>query len=462
MALAWCYLFGFLGWLGATPGLVVGLATYSGVPLARSWLLVGLLCAYLAVPYGLFGYLHGRFQWLRHPLGPLHAAACLTLLLSWFPSPLPVGPAHSLTAYPVLVQLLDLGGEPLLLYVFILANWLAANLLLRLRDAKRLALSLGSLFSLCAFVIAYGSYRLHQYHVAETAGGPGRFVQVAAVQPNLTLPKEDSEQPGDPVEQLLQMSNQVLAKHPDIDLVIWPETPKSLDCSKRSTSRRRIGKTASATGTPFMINCEREVPSGGNYNTALLMESASDVRFYNKHMLFPFAENVPGESFLPILRKLAPGAGRYVPGNNVTVFALAGGWRAAPTICYEIMFTNHVRKLMTQGGEVLLNQSNDAWFGQSRIADFMIASGTMQSVAYRVPMVRVSNSGNSLVVKASGELSPGTRTPSAVATTFAYSVFIPAKRSPYAVIGNAFLYVLTLIWSFNLWRGKRGKIRIAE
>lgn len=452
-AMALCYLFGVLCWLGSIPGLAVGLAAYSGLPTSQSWLYVGLLCAYLALPYGVFGYLYGRFQWLQQPEGKVHTAGCLTLLVSWFPSPLPVGPAHSLSTYPLLVQLLDLGGEPLLLFVFILANWMMVHLLLLIQDIRELIKTLGSLFFLSLIVIAYGSYRLHQYHNAERSGIQGRIVKVAVVQPNLSLPRESSEQTAESVDTLLQMSARLLADHPDVDLVVWPETPKSLECSRQSISRRRVGMAASESGIPFMINCMRHAPRGGIYNTALLIVDEHDVSFYDKHKLFPLAETIPWESLFPILRKLAPKAGHYIPGNDINVFTLADGWRAAPSICYEIMFSSHVRKFISQRGEILFNQSNDAWFGHSRIADFMIASAILQSVAYRVPLVRVSNSGNSLVLKASGELLSESRT-SNVATAFTATIFIPVQRSPYAKFGNVFLYLLTLVGCANLLRQK--------
>jgi apolipoprotein N-acyltransferase len=307
--------------------------------------------------------------------------------------------------------------------------------------------------------VFYGSYRIQQYHEEEQSGWSGRTIEVTAVQPNIPLPKTNSQPQINTLDLLLRMSIRVLKDHPDIDLVVWPETPKSLECLRRSTSRRRVGKIVSEYGVPFLINCIRRTPFGGNYNTALLIDGINDMSFYNKHKLFPFAENIPLEESFPMLRKLAPSAGNYIPGNNINTFTLSDGWRAAPSICYEIMFSDHVRKMVAHGGEVLLNQTNDAWFGQSSIADFMVASSILQSIAYRIPLVRVSNSGNSLFLKASGELSPGTRTQNTVTTTITSSVFIPAKRSPYAAIGNLFLYLLTLITGVNLWRGKKGSLQ---
>src|SRR5712664_1708622 len=67
----YAYACGLLGWLGSTGGLTSGLSSYAHVTSTESLLLVSFACAWLAVPYGAFGLLYGKFQWMQGPGGAL-------------------------------------------------------------------------------------------------------------------------------------------------------------------------------------------------------------------------------------------------------------------------------------------------------------------------------------------------------------------------------------------------------
>src|SRR4029077_5972268 len=73
---------GFGGWLGATSGLIAGLSEFAQVSLAKSAIVVGLVCAWMALPYGAFGFLWASCRWMDRRYAALKRAACLTLLVS--------------------------------------------------------------------------------------------------------------------------------------------------------------------------------------------------------------------------------------------------------------------------------------------------------------------------------------------------------------------------------------------
>ena len=91
----YCLLFAFLGWFGSTRGLTVGLSSYLQLSGPEAIFYTVVFCAYLSLPYGLFGFLYGTCQWMARPMGVLSTASCLTVLVSFFPSPLPFSLAHS-------------------------------------------------------------------------------------------------------------------------------------------------------------------------------------------------------------------------------------------------------------------------------------------------------------------------------------------------------------------------------
>jgi len=457
-SLAYSFVFGFFGWFTSTRGLAIGLSSYME-PSSFVEVLLYLVAfsAYLAAPYGLFGLSYGVFQWMKYPMGSITTAACLTVLVSCIPTPLPVTPAHSLYVFPVFIQILDLGGEPLLLFALCLFNWLFVDLILRIRRHQSLKRSVASMLLLCALVTAYGHFRLNQLHQEEADGDKARIITVAAVQPNIPLPGRPDARPEEltnPLGTILGMSEDVLAANPDVELVVWPETPITIDCARDSDALQHLTNIVARYKTPFLINCVEERSLGGSYNTALLVSGSGEILSYRKRKLFPFVEYLPGERRFPVLRKIMPGAAMYVPGKEAVVFRIKEGWFVFPVICYEVLFADEVRGFIEKGGNILVNPTNDAWFGKSRVPDVLISSSIYQAVEYRVPLIRVSNSGNSLFVKASGEVVPHSRTANFKRTTTVDRVFVPEGRSPYFYFGNIFLYALTLLVGIEVWRGR--------
>ena len=93
-ACVYAYVCAFLGWLATTSGLATAFSAYAQGPPIDGIVAIIAACAMLAVPYGLFGLIQGRFQW-----PPFKAAACLTLIVWWFPTPLPVDSTHAIYAF---------------------------------------------------------------------------------------------------------------------------------------------------------------------------------------------------------------------------------------------------------------------------------------------------------------------------------------------------------------------------
>lgn len=451
----YAYACGFLGWFVATSGLISGLSSYAHVSSAEAWLLVAFGCIWMAVPYGAFGLLYGTFQWMKGPGGALKTAACLALLVSSFPTALPVDSSHALYRLPILVQILDIGGQPLLLFVFYLVNWLLVDLALRLWQRRDYRVSAAWIVGIGAVVIGYGRFRFAQYHSEEAQHPPDRVLSIAIIQPNIPLAGDSNPHSADalnPFHTLLEQSAGVLAGRRPIELVVWPETPTRITCEDESGTRPQLTDIVARSGVPFLINCVQSAPGGADYNTELLIAGHGRTYAYHKQKLFPFTEYIPGERWFPALRRLIPGASRYAPGREATVFSIKDSLGAFPAICYEILFPRHPLAFLQQGGNILISSANDGWFERSRIPDFQIAEGVYQAIQYRIPVVRVSNSGNSLAVMASGEIAPDSRTPAFTRTTRVVEVFTPRDRAPYFYLGNSFLYFLAFAWALSVLR----------
>jgi apolipoprotein N-acyltransferase len=456
-AMLYGFMFGFIGWLDSTAGLAASLSSYVQLNIAETFVYMFSLCVFLAIPYGVFGLLYGVFQWMESPLGVFKTAACLTILVSIIPSPIPVSPAHSLYLFPLFTQILDIGGETLLLFVLAVVNWLFVDLLLRLQSHQSLKGNLAIMIVLLTVITTYGYFRLSQYRHEEATSGQARMITVASIQPNIPLPTSTngiSDKDADPLATLLRMSERALRDDPQIELVVWPEIPRTIHCERKSTANIQLFKFAKRYRTYVLINCEQASGDGGKYNTALMIAPDGNISSYHKQRLFPFVEYLPNEKIFPLLRKIIPGASRYLPGKETVVFRVKESWFVFTAICYEVLFTDHVWRFIEKGGNVLVNPANDAWFANSRIPDFLISAGVYQAIKYNIPLVRISNSGNSLFVKANGEMLSSTRTDNFTQGATIFRIFAPGNRTLYAYLGNSFLYLLILLWAVSLFDNK--------
>ena len=456
-------LFGLLIWLGSTPGLAVAATAYLQLSPAAAIAYISALAAFQALPYGLFGWLCAITPWREQPAGILFPAACLSVILSLFPTPLPVSPDYSLYVFPVLLQTLDLGGRALLLFLFTLVNWLTADLILRARMRRTMRATGVTLLALVAAISVYGLIRLETYRQLEAAGESDERLSIAAIQPNFPLPGDPDaavKLTEHPLKVLLRLSDKTLTEQERMDLVIWPEIPSRLDCADGATSRAQIAEIAQNHATSLLINCVQGEPQVDEQNTSLFFDQEGKTFAYTKQMLFPFVERIPGEEQIPLLRRILPGASGYKPGNETVVFELNEAWRLFSPICYEVLFSPLVREFVEKGGNILVNQANDAWFGESRISDFLIAASTFRAIAYRVPVVRVSNSGNSLGLSAGGEPVPERPTHDPDRAIKHIEIFVPEARSPYFHLGDLCLIAQILyLAGFMGWRIVRGGIR---
>jgi apolipoprotein N-acyltransferase len=451
------FLMGFPLWLGSVWWLSTGIMGYMGLSWALSWCCTILYCAYASIPYALFGLFNGIFQWTEKPFGSLRSAVCMTVLVLCFPNLFPGNPAHALYPFPVFTQILDLGGVPLLLFCLLSVNWLLVEGILRTRKLQSNWFPFVSVFVLMGLITIYGVFRLNQFHSATMAMGPDRLITIASIQPNIPVSKRADVPPEDKnndVITLVTMSEQALKDNPNAELVVWPEIPLWRSCDDSSDERKLLLGLAKEKKTPFLINCAKKSTDGKSYsNTAMYISKNGEyLSWYQKQKQFPFGEYIPYERQLPFLRKLFIDSADYVPGHEDTLFEIKKGCRIIPTICYEVVFSSDIRRFVEKGGNIIVNMADDAWFGKGSASAFHMSLGIYRAIEYRVPVIRVTNSGNGLFVRASGEIVPGSRTPDFRKAVKTFPVRIPENRSPYTRIGDAFLYLITILWCLDLGR----------
>lgn len=382
---------------------------YGHVPLLLASFITLLLSAVLALFIAPFGaaviYLRATrpgIVFLAAPALWVTLELARTHLFSGFPWALA---GYSQYRMPPVIQVADLAGVYGVSFVVVLVNTAIAELI---SDRKRFTPLLTASVVLIA-VLGYGYHRLNP-----EAGNGG--ITVSVVQGNIEQDKKwDPAYQGEVIETYKRLTRKALARKPD--LVIWPETATPFyfegadDRYPALTDDLR--KFVRSTGTPLLFGSPTYEKKDRRHllrNSAFLLDSDGMTKtVYHKVRLVPFGEYVPfKKSLLFFVEKMVQASDDFQAGAEHTVMKVrlpAGDEVALGTvICYEIIFPDLVRRFVNEGATVIVNVTNDAWFGRTGAPYQHFSMAVLRAVENRVPVARAANTGISGFIDAQGHI----------------------------------------------------------
>ncbi|MFT5540077.1 MAG: apolipoprotein N-acyltransferase [Alphaproteobacteria bacterium] len=190
--------------------------------------------------------------------------------------------------------------------------------------------------------------------------------------------------------------------------VIWPETAVPV-VYKGSAAYLRALAQAVPPGGILITGVVRRTLEGGQrrtpqndqpglWNSVLAIDGQGTLLArYDKHHLVPFGEYVPLARFNP-LPKLTEGRVDFSAGPGVRTLTLPGLGRVSPLVCYEVIFPGQVIAAAGPRPNVLLNLTNDAWFGISTGPYQHLVAARLRAVEEGLPLIRAANTGISAVI----------------------------------------------------------------
>jgi apolipoprotein N-acyltransferase len=185
--------------------------------------------------------------------------------------------------------------------------------------------------------------------------------------------------------------------------VLWSETSVDDDLDEHPEIQALLRFASSEAGAPIVTGAPRS--AGGRSTNAVVEIDGSGIRTsYDKQMLVPFAESDPARlGFLGGLLGPVTDGDPYVAGRTATVFR-GGPIPFATPICFEITDPALMRRFRAAGAELLVNLSNDAWFGRTGYPDLHLAQAVLRAVELRTWVARGTNTGISAVVDPTGRI----------------------------------------------------------
>ncbi|MBC7925319.1 MAG: apolipoprotein N-acyltransferase [Bryobacteraceae bacterium] len=185
-------------------------------------------------------------------------------------------------------------------------------------------------------------------------------------------------------------------------LILWPEIPAPLYYFDDPVFRESVTSMIRIAGVPTILGTVARNAQGEPLNSALVMApSGEPVGRYDKMNLVPFGEYTPWP-FRGFVDKISNEIGDFVPGKQLATFELVRGERAGVFICYESAFPDHVRTFVGQGATLLVNLSNDGYFGGSAAREQHLSLVRMRAAENDRWILRSTNDGITTAVDPAG------------------------------------------------------------
>jgi apolipoprotein N-acyltransferase len=245
------------------------------------------------------------------------------------------------------------------------------------------------------------------------------------------------------LEQLERISVKAAPEPPQ--LIIWPEVPAPFSFAEPKFAQRaaRIARESGADFLVGVVDWKRD--AAGKWlasNSAVLLDPSGQRIFsYDKIHLVPFGEYVPLRRWLSFAGRLTADISDFTPGRDSRVGRLPGG-SFGTFICYEAVFPAEIRRFTVGGAELLINISNDGWFGRSSAPAQHLMMARVRAVENRRWLLRDTNNGFTVVVDPYGRIVR--RLPTDVRDELDAPYDFRSGLTPYARFGDWFAWLCVI------------------
>lgn len=489
------YLCGFIWYLGNCYWIYQTMYLYGGLakPIAAGILI--LFCLYLGLYHALFGTLIASF---RRRFG--RQAALLLVPFAWVAVELARARITGLpwdllgnaqVDNPLLTRLAPVTGVYGLSFIIAAVNalWLI-RIRIRERRFTRLALTVAGV---AVIVLYIAGLRL----IANPMPSP-TTATATLVQENLevgaanTGPQPTKQQffesfsylsrypsprfllgipelPDTPSVFLIRNQSPVDGANPDspiptpADLIVWPESPAPFEDTDPDF-RAAMSALASAAKAPVIVGntgFEPDTTAKSGYTiynrASFITPDGTFAGHYDKMHLVPFGEYVPYKEFFFFAKSLLNEVGLFEPGRERSVFKTVGHTYGV-FICYESIFGDEIRHLAQEGAEVLVNISNDGWYGNTSAAWQHLNMVRMRAIENHRWILRATNTGVTAAINPYGRVTAAAprHQRTSIRVHFAYE----NDLTFYARYGDLFAYACAFLTALALAFGLQRKVAV--
>ena len=349
---------------------------------------------------------------------------------------LPVG--YSQSNWLGLIQVADLTGvfgvSFLILWLTTAVVWIGIHKGRGLRTYGPLMTAVVLVF-ICLF---YGWVRLGRWDTSQAD------FKVAMLQGNLSADDAPSVLADKYQGEYVRMADGLQSS--DIDLMLLPESPTPVLYQWDKNYQGVLEGLARRCRYGLIFNNVRseETEAGRSYfNSAFFLDGKGVLTgVYDKTHLVPFGEYIPLESLFVFMRTITRDVGAFQPGKDIKVLKL-GEYPVNAIICFEAIFPDLVRRFVRNGSQLIVNLTNDEWYGDSSAPFQHFSIARWRAIENRRYFLRAANSGISAVIEPTGRIqtSTGILRKTVCEGRFAFET----QQTFYTRYGDVFVFLCAII-----------------
>jgi apolipoprotein N-acyltransferase len=233
---------------------------------------------------------------------------------------------------------------------------------------------------------------------------PSESIKVGIVQGNIEQSlKWEEELKDDTVNLYLGLTENAVRQ--GAELVVWPETAIPVFYQVEQEIAKILREYSAENGVHLIFGSpgyemhDRKVRL---FNRAYHIAPDGIEEYYDKIRLVPFGEYVPFSSLIPFIERMVPGEGEFERGRWEGPFSTPVP--SGLLICYEASIPSLARREVKDGSRILINITNDAWFGRSWGPHQHLAVASIRAAENGVPLLRAANTGISAVIDPKGRV----------------------------------------------------------
>jgi apolipoprotein N-acyltransferase len=455
------YLQNFAAFVVSLYWIAIPLHSFADVRMELAIVPMLLLAAVLA-SYGAIAIWAGEYTARRLRIPMVATMPVAWTAMEWVRTYFPIGFPWNLLGYVAyryieLMQFVEFTGVYGLSALVIFFNAVVFVVALRRGSPRLQVASLIAMTGLMGVLFGFGQWRISELGRLQPEG----TLKVAMVQGD--IPQSIKWNPDFlPQSFRVYQDSTVQAVKHGVDLIVWPEAAAAFlfqadgvypaGFADYAAYRDALLNLARTTGDPILFGAPalgEQDGHAGFYNRAYLVSGQGQVvAHYDKIQLVPFGEYVPARELLGyFVNRVVQGFGDMLPGSEQTIFNVKGA-RLGVLICYESVFPDLTRREVNKGADVLVNITNDAWYGESSAPYQALAMAAMRSAETKVPMVRVANTGISAYIRPTGQIE--TVTPLFKRDLLFHDVPFRPMRTLYTMVGDLFAEICLALAAIGL------------
>jgi apolipoprotein N-acyltransferase len=419
------------------------LSRYGGVPVALAWILFIFLAAVMSL-YSGAACAFTRYVIERGGHRYLFAFPFVWVVLEYLRGQLIFGgfpwllTGYSQTDSLRLIQISDITGVYGVSFVI---TWINAALVwAALRRMQRESASWPVITALLMIpaCLLYGEIKIRHWEELK----PTRTTVL--LQQNLSADEPEPELAEKFQDGYVRMAD-LVTKIP-VDLLVLPEAPTPLSFQHDKTYRDSMRALARRYGLGMVFNNIGYDDHDGKtayFNSAYFLDhDGTESARYDKIHLVPFGEYIPWRKLFFFAESITKDVTDFSAGSNYTLAPL-DGHRGSALVCFEAVFPEISRRFTRDGSELLVNLTNDGWYGRTAAPYQHLAMARWRAVENRRFLLRAANTGISAIVRPTGSLQAvtGLFREEICAGLFAFS----DHKSVYARVGDLFVLACAII-----------------